>query len=102
MERETTLTRMLRIAHYERLLQRLQNVISDESSTAEALLRARGLAEALSAYYASDVWKRDFAADEAGLLPSALKRGVLSEDGIYLALESYRERLEEQAGAENF
>ena len=37
----------------------------------------------LSAYYRSDAWKRDFAADEAGLLPKDLKRGVLSEDGIY-------------------
>ena len=41
----------------------------------------------LSAYYISDAWKRDFAADEAGLLPKDLKRGVLSEDGIYNLLE---------------
>ena len=32
--------------------------------------------------YSSDAWKRDFAADEAGLLPKNLKRGVLFEDGI--------------------
>ena len=31
----------------------------------------------------------DFAADEAGLLPKDLKRGVLSEDDIYLLLEKY-------------
>jgi hypothetical protein len=37
----------------------------------------------LSEYYGSAAWKRDFAADEAGLLPKDLKRGVLSEDGIY-------------------
>ena len=41
----------------------------------------------LSAYYSSDAWKRDYAADEAGLLPKDLKRGVLSEDGIYNLLE---------------
>lgn len=41
----------------------------------------------VSAYYISDAWKRDFAADEAGLLPKDLKRGVLSEDGIYNLLE---------------
>ena len=37
----------------------------------------------LSDYYSSQAWKRDYAADEAGLFPKDLKRGVLSEDGIY-------------------
>ena len=37
----------------------------------------------LSDYYSSPAWKRDYAADEAGLFPKDLKRGVLSEDGIY-------------------
>ena len=38
---------------------------------------------ALQQYYGSEVWKQDYAADEAGLLPADLKRGVLSEDGIW-------------------
>ena len=42
----------------------------------------------LAEYYASDDWKRDFADDEAGLLPKDLKRGVLSEDGIWNVLSS--------------
>ena len=33
----------------------------------------------------------DFAADEAGNLPPDLKRGVLSEDGIWNLLSDYRE-----------
>ena len=37
----------------------------------------------LEKYYTSADWKKDFALDEAGLLPVGLKRGVLSEDGIY-------------------
>ncbi|MBR1432628.1 MAG: DUF4298 domain-containing protein [Ruminococcus sp.] len=45
------------------------------------------LLDELSAYYSSDAWKRDFAADEAGLLPKDMKHGVLSEDGIYNLLE---------------
>jgi hypothetical protein len=40
-------------------------------------------------YYVSDAWKRDFSSDEAGLLPKELKRGVLSQDGIYDLLEKY-------------
>ena len=45
----------------------------------------------LSKYYGSDLWKQDFAADEAGQLPPDLKRGVLSEDGIWNLLTEYGE-----------
>ena len=47
--------------------------------------------EELERYYASPEWKEDFAADEAGQFPKDLKRGVLSEDGIYNLLERIRE-----------
>ncbi|MCQ2552758.1 MAG: DUF4298 domain-containing protein [Clostridia bacterium] len=50
--------------------------------------------EELIAYYELNLWRRDFAADEAGKLPSDLKRGVLSEDGIYNLLSDYQ-RLKE-------
>lgn len=49
----------------------------------------------LEAYYTSSAWRTDFEADEAGLLPPDLKRGVLSEDGIYNLLEEYK-RVEEE------
>ena len=45
----------------------------------------------LSKYYGSELWKQDYAADEAGNLPPDLKRGVLSEDGIWNLLSDYRE-----------
>lgn len=48
----------------------------------------------LEDYYASPQWKKDFAMDEAGLFPAELKRGVLSEDGIYNILERNKEMLE--------
>ena len=41
----------------------------------------------LAAYYASNDWKKDFADDEKGKLSKELKRGVLSEDGIYNLLD---------------
>ena len=47
----------------------------------------------LVAYYTSPQWKADFAADEAGQYPDKLKRGVLSEDGIWNMLERNRELL---------
>ena len=39
--------------------------------------------DALKDYMDSGQWKEDFEADEAGLIPSDVKRGVLSEDGLY-------------------
>jgi hypothetical protein len=42
----------------------------------------------LEAYLASDEWRQDFEADEQGRLPAGLRRGVLSEDGIYRLLEA--------------
>lgn len=45
----------------------------------------------LAAYYESQQWLKDFTDDEKGKLPADLKRGVLSEDGVYDLLEDERE-----------
>ena len=52
---------------------------------------------ALEEYYDSDLWKQDFADDEAGLLPANLKRGVLSEDAVWNLLTACKE-LKERMG----
>ena len=43
--------------------------------------------EVLKDYMDSGEWKQDYEADEAGQLPSDLKRGVLSQDGLYNLLQ---------------
>ena len=48
----------------------------------------------LEAYYTSQQWKDDFTMDEAGEFPDSIKRGVLSEDGIYNLLERNKEMIE--------
>ena len=63
--------------------------IKDESAASLKAIK-EDVAE-LSKYYGSELWKLDFAADEAGNLPPDLKRGVLSEDGIWNLLSDYRE-----------
>ena len=45
----------------------------------------------LDEYYGSELWRQDFADDEAGHLPEGLKRGVLSEDGIWNLLTDCKE-----------
>ena len=42
----------------------------------------------LTDYYESGRWMRHYEMDEAGLLPRDLKRGVLSQDGVYDLLSS--------------
>lgn len=45
----------------------------------------------LEEYYDSGAWCEDFEADEAGLVPPELKRGVLSEDALYDMLMEHEE-----------
>ncbi|ADL35747.1 hypothetical protein bpr_III058 [Butyrivibrio proteoclasticus B316] len=42
-------------------------------------------------YYSSKQWIKDFEMDERGEIPPEVKRGVLSEDGIYRMLERNKE-----------
>lgn len=51
--------------------------------------------EKLISYYESPLWRNDYEADERGMLPDGLRRGILSEDGIYnflFEIEQYRRR----------
>lgn len=43
----------------------------------------------LIGYYEGGLWLRDFEDDCAGKLPADLKRGVLSEDGVYNLLSDH-------------
>ena len=57
----------------------------------------------LTEYLESGAWREDFEADEAGLVPGDLKRGVLSEDGLYNLLADIvrvNDHLQELAGEE--
>ena len=47
------------------------------------------LIKELIKYYESDLWLKDYNADLEGKLPKDLKRGILSEDGIYNLLIDY-------------
>lgn len=51
----------------------------------------------LEKYLSSKARRNDLAADEEGLLPSSLTRGVLSEDGLYNLLEENDELRRELA-----
>lgn len=90
--REDSICELLQIERIKRMEQRFNNALAAFKEESAASLKAvkEDVAE-LSKYYGSELWKLDFAADEAGNLPPNLKRGVLSEDGIWNLLSDYRE-----------
>ncbi len=45
----------------------------------------------LETYYTGPLWRKDFEDDCKGLIPSDMKRGILSEDGIDNLLSRYQE-----------
>lgn len=74
----------------ERLFDFALQAIKELSMNNEHRLKLEETIEILSAYYGSDEWKQDYADDEAGRLPKDLKRGVLSEDGIWNLLSDWK------------
>ena len=85
---------LVRIAAMEARLNRLLQWQADFARLLDALPQMREDEEILAEYLESADWRADFEADERGELPEDLLRGVLSEDGIYDALETQRELLE--------
>ena len=82
---------MERIRAMEARLNRLLQWQGELSALLDELPQAREDEEILAAYLESPDWQADFEADERGELPLNLPRGVLSEDGIFDALETQRE-----------
>ena len=85
------MTQIQRIKYMERQLNQLLAALHAMNKALSTLAKARNAAQALSDYYGSAEWRSDFADDEAGRLPENLKRGVLSEDAIWNALQEYHE-----------
>ena len=80
-----------RIKTMEQHLDRASQAVMKLSTALDDYAEAQEALRELSAYYGSDEWKQDFADDEQGLLPKDLKRGVLSEDGIWNVLTDSRD-----------
>ena len=80
-----------RITKMEQSMERASAAVTELSAALRNYAAVQDDLAALNAYYGSDEWKNDFADDEAGLLPATLKRGVLSEDGLWNLLADHRE-----------
>ena len=80
-----------RITEMERRMENAAKAVMELSAALDNYEEAQEAIAALDAYYGSEEWKQDFADDEAGRLPADLKRGVLSEDGIWNLLSDVSE-----------
>lgn len=71
-----------RVSEYEQIFDALTAAMQ-----ANQAIDAQDL-QKLTVYYESDQWRTDYALDEMGLFPQELKRGVLSQDGVYDLLQT--------------
>lgn len=78
--------RISRICEMERSYDKVSDALKAIEEAKDDIVRLRQ-------YMDSGLWKEDFEADERGELPRDLKRGVLSEDGLWNLLEDLAQTL---------
>lgn len=82
------------ISDMEKIFDEILDAQESLDKSVEYYKKLQSKVQKLDKYYSSKQWKDDFAADERGEIPADVKRGVLSEDGIYNMLERNKEILE--------
>ena len=92
------MTRKERIEQMENLFDQSNEVIQRLKQAIADFQALQPTIDELDNYYKTN-WRSDFEADEKGKLPADLKRGVLSEDGLWNLLEEYQ-RLKERLADE--
>lgn len=90
------MNRLERIQEQEEQFDRLQDLFGQLEQTLESLREDLPTVASLTDYYETD-WRSDYEADERGELPHDLKRGVLSQDGVFNLLADQARLAEEMA-----
>ena len=78
--------------HRIRRMERLFDEVSAALVRGEEMAAFEWQIQELTAYMDGGQWLRDYASDERGELSADLKRGVLSEDGLYNLLTELEEK----------
>ena len=81
------MTREERIRHYEEIFDEAESLLKQMEEDLTVWKKLKEDLKILDEYYTGKNWKKDYEADEAGLLPADLKRGVLSQDSVYDLME---------------
>ena len=78
-----------RITEMEEYFDILSRTVKDDNFTHNKL--TDDMLRKLTDYYEGGKWLADYESDERGELPSDLKRGVLSQDGLYNLLTDIKQ-----------
>jgi hypothetical protein len=76
-----------RIQKMEEIMERVLKAVKKCDAAFEEFASLEDDLDTLNSYYMDGEWREDYEADEKGKLPKDLKRGVLSEDGLFNLLE---------------
>lgn len=93
------MNRIQRIQKMEQYFDAASEAVNALSEALDKYEEAQKALMKLSEYLDGPMWIGDFEADEAGKLPKDLKRGVLSEDGLYDLLAKNRIMVAQMADA---
>jgi len=72
-----------RVTEMEACFDNIQAAVAKDPDIVAKDAAVKEMFEALLQYYEGGQWRMDYEYDEKGMLPADLKRGVLSEDGVY-------------------
>ena len=82
-----------RIKNMESVFDFLQKMVKEKSVSVCSEDWFRIHLNNLQDYYENGLWLADYELDEKGMIPSDLKRGILSQDGFYNFLTDINEYL---------
>lgn len=82
---------LLRISEMEQLFDLVTNILRNTPNELQSPSATEAI-RILSSYHESGRWLHDYELDEQRLLPPNLKRGVLSQDGLYNLLTEVNKR----------
>lgn len=85
MKKQSELLR--RVREMESRFDGLTGKVEGLDAALSALEASKPDLEALRDYLESGQWQADYESDEAGRIPAGVKRGVLSQDGLYDLLQ---------------
>lgn len=74
---------IIRIQKMEQYFDEVTEAVNSNPNLIQNDVKIQEKLQELIDYYESDLWLQDYECDERGELPNDLKRGILSEDGLY-------------------
>ena len=74
-------------------IQRMEAHMDTVRAALDAVEAAREPLRCPTEYYESGLWLADYERDKAGELPAGLKRGVLSQDGLWNLIDDWKQTI---------